>query len=67
LGINSKDSIPPMIKQEWYWHKMLLYKKDSISSFEVSLLHNNMFWAIGICPVKYLYNWNNSFSSLLQE
>ena len=61
---NSNNSIPPIIKQELYSHKIALYKKHVNSSFVVSLLHNKTVWATGLFSVRYLYIWNKSFSSL---
>ena len=65
--MNFKDSIPPIMKQELNSQNIALYKKAVISSFEVFLLHNKIFWAIGTFSVKKIYNWIISFSSLLQE
>ena len=48
-------------------HKIALYKNEIISSLDESLLHIKIFCAIGILFVKYLYNWNISFSSIEHE
>ena len=50
----SNDSRPPIIKHELNSHFKDLYKNEVISSLFVSLLHINIFWAIGLFPVKYL-------------
>ena len=59
---NSKDSIPPIMKQALYSHKIALYKNEVISSFDVSFAHNKIFCDIGKFFVKYLYILISSFS-----
>ena len=59
---DSKDSIPPIIKQALYSHKRALYKNAVNSSFEVSLVQNKIFCETGKFLVRYLYIRKRSLS-----